>query len=334
MSREKLSNRAKERIGTGTVAAVVEEDWECGWQEYGAQNDDGIDGVILMRRGRKRPTDTGGVIFVQIKCGAAGGYRQDQAQNPNHIGIALGAKYIQLHRPRWMKMPGPAVLIFVDDTIKRGQNRAWWTDLKQESSYSRTNMGLLLVPKNQIFAHHSKSEFHRLCGPSVADRNFERIELARSDLLIPKLGKSESLRNDAWDFYKHWRSDENACTNPALGRVLINRIGWKHITRPGRQHERILQSWLLLGAAKRMVQTCNRIYPLGHATNKVFDDGNTLITDYLGLRASITFPHRHAGTVQVVLRRSRLLKERSLECVSQKIWFYSVYEPRRKFGLV
>ena len=332
MNSQRSSNRAKERTGINTVSSVVEEDWECGWQEYGAQNDDAIDGVILMRRGKKKPADTGGVVFVQIKCGADG-YRQDQRQYPDHIGVALGADYIRAHRPRWDKTPGPAVLVFVDDSIRRGENRAWWTDLKDESSYSPTNNGMVLIPKGQIFAHHAKSHFHRLCGPVVADRTIEQLELSRGEILVPKPGKSESLRNDAWQFYKDWRSDQAASSNPALGPILINRIGWKHITRPGRQHERIVQSWLLLGAAKRMVQTCRKVYMLGHASQKGYQDGNTLITDYVGLRGTVTFPHRHAGTVQVVLRRSRLITVSGGQCARQKIWFYSVYEPRRKFGL-
>lgn len=333
MNIEKKSNRVKERIGVNAVACVVEEDWECGWQEYEAQNDDAIDGVIIMRRGRKRPVDTGGVIYAQVKCGADG-YRQDQDQYPDKIGVQLGAEYIAKHRPRWRSVPGPAVIVFVDDSIKRGGNRAWWADLRDPATYSPTNAGMLLVPKSQVFAHHAKSDFHRLCGPSVVDRHLEALVLGREEILVPKLGRDESLRNDAWSFYKNWRSGAHLCVNPTLGQVLVNRVGWKHITRRGRQHERIVQSWLLLGAAKQMVMTCSKVYQLGHASEKIYDDGNALVTDYLGLRASVVFPHRHSGTVQVVLRRSRFISGSNERFNTQKIWFYSVYEPRRKQALV
>lgn len=100
-SREHMttSNRVKGRIGVNTVATIVENLWESGWQEYGASNDDAIDGVILMRKGTAKPTDTGGIVFVQVKCGGDG-YRQDQKQHPNHVGVALGLAYITKHRSR------------------------------------------------------------------------------------------------------------------------------------------------------------------------------------------------------------------------------------------
>ena len=148
------SNRVKERIGIDVVSRIVEVDWENGWQEYAAQNDDAIDGAILMRRGSKKPIDTGGLVFVQVKCGG-NGYRNDQAQYPNHIGVALGAGYIDAHRPRWVRVPGPAVLVFVDDTQNRRDPPAWWADLKRTDTYSPTNDGMLLVPKAQRFGHHS-----------------------------------------------------------------------------------------------------------------------------------------------------------------------------------
>lgn len=282
-----------------------------------------------MRRGSKRPIDTGGIVFVQVKCGG-NGYRKDQAQYPHHIGIALGAAYIDAHKTRWMRVPGPAVLIFVDDTLNKKTPPAWWTDLKCADSYSPTNGGMILVPKSQRFSHHSKSAFHRLCGTGPSDRQLEEIKIQRRDTLIPQLGKAESLRNDAWSFYKNWRDDPASCINPILGPVLVNRIGWKHMTRRDRLPERIVQSWQLLGAAKAMVSNCKNIITLGHATHHHYPDGNTQVVDYLGLRANMVFPHRHQSILQVVLRRSRLITP-TFE--RQKIWFYSVYELRRGMGL-
>lgn len=327
------SNRVKERIGINAVSRVVEVDWESGWQEYAAQNDDAIDGAILMRRGSVNPTDTGGIVFVQVKCGG-NGYRQDQAQYPDHIGVALGAGYIKTHRPRWIKVPGPAVLIFVDDTANRMNPPAWWTDLRDERSYSLTNDGMILVPKAQRFAHHSKSAFHRLCGTGPSDRQLEEIRIGRKDTLIPRLGRTESLRNDAWEFYKAWRDEPSSSANPILGPILVNRVGWKHMTRRDRLPERIVQSWQLLGAAKEMVSKCKNIFTLGHATHQRYPDGNTQVVDYLGLRASVVFPHRHQSILQVVLRRSWLITPANQNSERQTIWFYSVYELRRGIGRV
>lgn len=323
------SNRVKERIGINTISRIVEVDWESGWQEYAATNDDAIDGVILMRRGSKRPTDTGGVVYVQVKCGGDG-YRQDQDQYPAHIGVQLGKKYIETHRQRWASVPGPAVLIFVDDTEDRKSPPAWWVNLKAGDSYSPTNAGMILIPKLQRFAHHSKSDFHKLCGPATVDRVLEEIKLCRDDLVLPKLGKGESLRDDAWEYYKKMRDDIGQCINPTLGQILVNRVGWKHMTRRSRLPERIVQSWLLLGAAKAIINECTKVFNLGHASQKVFPDGNANVVDYLGLRANVAFPHRHQSVLQVVLRRSRLITP---NYKGQKIWFYSVYELRRGRGL-
>lgn len=120
-----MDNRTKERIGINAVSRIVEIEWNSGWQEYAAHNDEGIDGIILMRRGTKSPSDTGGIVFVQVKCGG-NGYRNDQVQYPDKICLALGQEYIEKHMSRWRGVPGPVILIFVDDTLDRKLPPAWW----------------------------------------------------------------------------------------------------------------------------------------------------------------------------------------------------------------
>src|SRR3569833_2577059 len=142
------SNRVKERIGINAVSCFVVGVWVCGWQEYAASNDDAIDGVILLRRGTKRPTDTGGIVFVQVKCGG-NGYRQDQVQYPDHVCIALGATYIEAHRERWQRVPGPAVLIFVDDTQDRHIPPAWWVDLRGPAAGAPAGAGGRRGPRSR-----------------------------------------------------------------------------------------------------------------------------------------------------------------------------------------
>ena len=65
-----LSRRMRiknEATGKRVVAQYVQEFWECGWQALDARNDYGIDGMIIMRR---KNTDLGVKINVQVKCGA------------------------------------------------------------------------------------------------------------------------------------------------------------------------------------------------------------------------------------------------------------------------
>lgn len=326
------SNRTKERIGINAVSRTVEVDWASGWQEYEAQNDDAVDGIILMRKGRDNPTDTGGVVFVQVKCGG-NGYRSDQRQYPDHLCIALGEQYIRNHQPRWNRLPGPVVLIFVDDTIDKRLPPAWWVNLRDPNCISPSNGGNILIPKSQRFGHHAKGMFHSLCGPGPADRRLKTISLSRQQLVPIRLGSSESLRNDAWEFYKEWRHDDTSRFHSELGEILVNRVGWKHLTRKGRSPERIIHSWLLLGAAREMVrQDANALY-LGHAKVTTVSGGLTKIVDYLGLKANIVFPHRHQSMVQVVLKRQRLLNTKYRGAGAEKLWFYSVFEPRRGMEL-
>lgn len=323
------SNLVKSRIGVNRVSSIVEGLWECGWQEYAPQNDDAFDGVIIMKRGTKHPAATGGMVFAQVKCGSQG-YKKVQKQHPDHIGVFLGSEYIEKHVPRWNRAPGPPVLIFVDDETSKELPNAYWVDLRNPGAYSTTNKGLLLLPKTNRFSHHSKGDFHQLCGSAPADYGLEQIVLKRRDSLIPNIGNTGNLRREAGMFYASWRNAQSLHDNPALGRVLVNRTAWEHIKRPGRLPERIVQSWFLLGAARKMIHTCKRYWTLGNATSKTNPDGNIEVVDFLGLRAKVAFPHRHQSVVQVVLKRSRLTTMNSpTQGVRQKIWFYSVYELRR-----
>jgi hypothetical protein len=188
---------------------------------------------------------------------------------------------------------------------------------------------MILIPKSQRFSHHSKGDFHRLCGARTHDRLLEVFSLERNDMVLPVLGKTESLRKDAWNYYKAWRDDSTARQNPLLGEILVNREGWKHITRRGRLPERIVQSWMLLGAAKKLVTSSRQVFNLGRARVTIFADGNSVTEDYLGLRGIICFPHRHQSVVQVVLKRNRLVSPSDASREREKIWFYSVYELRR-----
>lgn len=314
-----FTNGQKEALGIRVVSAFIREPWNCLWQEYDARNDNGIDGVAIMRKGNH---ETGGLVFIQVKCGG-NGYRSDQKQHPDKICINLGGKYIKDHKPRWESTLGPCVVVFVDDATEKINPPAWWADLKDASTYSLTNKGMLLIPKSQRFGPHSKGDFHRLCGSGPIDKILPVINYMRQDLIVPQL--QENLLHAARGAYKTWGIGKS----PALGDVLVNRVGWRHMTRQGRLIERISQSLGLLGVAKRMVNEIDEVDMLGRTTLKLLSDGSTMVTDHLGLRANVVFPHRHQSVIQVVLLRKRLLSKISSAPTFQKIWFLSVYELRR-----
>jgi hypothetical protein len=318
-----MSNRQKEAIGMRVVQQITRESWDCGWQELDARNDNGIDGVIIMR---KRGKETGGIVFTQVKCGGDG-YRKDQKQHPDKIGVSLGKDYVREHYPRWNSTVGPSVIVFIDDTIDPISPPAWWADLKDPSTYSQTNGGMLLVPKKQRFGAHSKGDFHRLCGAGPIDKILPIIELTRDELVIP--GRTQTLIHAARGFYKTWSQSSYPTQHPTLGQILINRVGWRHITRQKRLKERVFQSLNLLSAAKRIVAEIAEVDMLGRPEVKDIEGGAMKITDHLGLRAIVIFPHRHQSVVQVVLRRERIISKLSTSEPAQRIWFLSVYELRR-----
>ena len=319
------SNSQKEAVGIRVVATFVREPWACGWQEYEARNDNGVDGVVIMRKGQR---ETGGLVFVQVKCGG-NGYRQDQQQHPDKVGVSLGSGYLRKHKNRWKSVNGPCVIVFVDDAVDRKNPPAWWADLKSEDTYSKTNSGLLLIPKGQRFGSHTKGDFHRLCGSGPIDKTLPVITAERADLIIP--AANQTMQQAARGFYKQWSIDAYASLtgNPCIGPVLVNRVGWRHITGQSRLRERQFQSLTLLGIAKRMVNELDDVEMLGRASVEALSGGDRKITDHLGLRTNVIFPHRHQAVIQVVFRRERVISTSASAPPQQKVWFLSVYELRR-----
>ena len=329
------SRTVTETNAIGSVQRYVRNDFFSRWQEFEARNDDGIDGILLLRKKVIDKTASGdkpqfishpirGVIFIQVKGGA--GYRKDFKKRPEHIGIQLGKKYIKDHRPRWKALPGPAILVYVDTENKKQNLDAWWTDLNDESSYSSKNENIVLIPKSQRFGPHSKGDMRRLIGPAMQyDELLPIVTLSKEDSSYIHL--NQALKDCARTFYRDWSALPLASrTNPALGEVLVTRVGWRHLTRRGRRQERIVQSMQLLGAAKRIIQEVDSIGWLGRMEERQLKNGNIQRRELLGIRAKVRFPFRHESVVQVILERKRTYGQTLL---TEQTRFYSVYEARR-----
>jgi hypothetical protein len=329
------SRTVTETDAIGAVQRYVRHDWFSRWQEFEARNDDGIDGIVMLRKKIIDKTASGdkpnftshpirGILFVQVKGGES--YFKEFQKRPDHIGIQLGEKYIREHRPRWNALPGPAILVYVD-TVNFKQNLdAWWTDLKDDSSYSTENKQIVLVPKSQRFGPHSKGDMRKLAGPAMQyDEQLRVICLTKEDSSYIHL--NQPLKDCARTFYRDWSALSAAeRTNPTVGEVLITRVGWRHLTRLGRRQERIVQSMQLLGAAKRIIQEVGSIGWLGRMEERQLKNGNIQRRELLGIRAKVKFPFRHESVVQVILERKRIYGQTLL---SEQAWFYSVYEARR-----
>lgn len=315
--------RAQERAGINEVRRIVETHWNCGWQDIQAPNDNGIDGIIIMRRGS---TETGEIVFVQVKCGAA--YKRETLVRPDHIDVNLTQGYIDAHRPRWDVLPGPVVLIYVDPfTDKQNPTpSAWWASLKDDAAYCDVNKNVVLVPKVQRFLNHTKGDFFKLFNQRPDDRRLPLISLERKDVAYFEL--SNTLKFGAWNYYKEWKASPDAeRTVSELGPIIVSRVGWRHITRQGRNRERILQSFHLLGAARQIIRQVDRYERISVVKKADTEYGGINLFDYLGMRARVQFPHRDESIVQVVLQRMREVDE--YDGVRTRVWFYSVYEKRR-----
>ncbi len=307
-------------IGIRLAGQVVREHLGCRWEGISLENDDGIDGIILVRRNGR---ETGCILFAQVKCGV--GYRRQSPRMPDHIGVSLGTEYIRVHRPRWDVKPGPVILIYIDPTTDRFLPDAWWTDLKDEASYLDKVPSYIFVPKRQRFFLHSKGHLEDLCKHSVRDAQLPEITINPTDEAVFS-GYSKPLKQSARSFYQTWAS--LGSVNPGLGHVNVSRIGWRHLTRRGRPLSRVAQSWQLLPAARRIVEEITPAQTLSRADTVTLNGSIERVRDFLGLRARVAFPHRDPATVQVVLLRIRDIDTETGH-TAQRVWFYSVYEKRR-----
>lgn len=313
--------RTQQAFGLLTVQRIAQIDLHCGWQEVAAINDNGVDAIIIDRR---KGVDTGSLYFVQVKCGDS--YIQNAKKRPDHLGIAVGQDYIAAHRPRWEALIGPAILVYVDAQT----GRSFWTDLRSEASYCpQENKSIILVPKCQRFGSHSLGDLRSLRSFRERDRTLSTIRVFPNE--IPTQNFSETPKAAARSFYREWaNASASARTHSSLGEIGISRVGWRHVSAKGRGLHNVLQSWMLLGVAKRIIQSSIAPYTI-RAPDKSETLTHYVFHDYISLRSRVAFPNRHEAVVQVVLKRIRSI-EKATGSIQQRIWFYSVHEPRRGKG--
>lgn len=323
-----VDNKILDNLGVVTVTTLVETQLMCGWQGFDAKNDNAFDGMIIMKRGRKSVKETGGIIFVQIKCGTTGGYKIVRKKDPENIGIHVGEEYIKSHRPRWNAVSSPSILIFVDadeydfDKPNQYEPLMYWVDLKRDDSYCEDNKQIILVPIKNKISLKSKGELHNLCSPLISGKDLKTIYFKSKEAL--KINLNSSLKQEALEFYDLWK--KQTCQHSKLGNIIISRKGWRHIARPNRATHRIIASWLLLPVAKQIIESVSEYQILNRSKVDVSQDV-IIVEDYIGLNANVSFNYRDNSLVQVILVRKRIINK--TEIALEKIWFYSVFEKRR-----
>lgn len=312
----------QEKYGLRNIRRIVEGEMKSDWQPLDQSNDDGIDGYITLR---KKGEVTGEIILVQSKYYS--NYQDSPLKNKGLIGVNIGSEYIEKHIPRWTKMIAPVIIIYTQFLENDNDAISWWTDATDQNSYSESAKSYVLLPKKQRFKGHSIGDLKKLCGHRQKDHELTRIKLVRKDVSYIKL--SAQIKESARDYYKKWKeSDILERTNPILGEIIINRVGWRHITRKKRKVERVIQSWQLLGVAKRIIKEVDKPENIGRSREKSEGEWK-IIENYIALRAFVTFPHRYESSVTVVLRRQQKINTISGLGEKTKYWFFSVYETRR-----
>lgn len=141
---------------------------------------------------------------------------------------------------------------------------------------------------------------------------------------------SDSLKTNARNYYTNWsNSSSSARTNPDLGEIIVNRVGWRHITRKDRLSLAVSQSFQLLPVAAKIIREVTLAKTLRAWTEKIIDQ-NRIFDDLLCLDAQVYFQHRQSTVVRVVLRRRRTFFDAS-GTSNSRIWFYSVFELHQKY---
>lgn len=318
--------------------------WGWSFTPTAPHDDDGLDGLVYIRvekRSPENPDDqrtwkhefTGGIIHVQIKSGTS--YISEETQDY----LAIKVADFETKRSLWEKSTIPVALIYVmAEKIGARTTKAWWADLKSPASY--TLKDTILVPKKNRFQAgiECRRPFGRLASRQLRLVGLESIDMSSPWKLPSKLDqRTKGLKHAAREFYSNWKS--LGAVNPDLGRVIVNRTGWSHMTRVGRPLSRIDASYELLPAAARIIDNVKNWKVLRRGGRaRLFPDDSWAIYDYLGLSAMVKWPARASSEVMVILKRQTILArdqassnpKAMTRTVDTKIWLYSVYEPGRR----
>lgn len=320
-----MHDESTEVKGIHYVAQIAREIWLCRWEELTARNDDAIDGLIFYKK-KGLVTDT---IYVQVKTGK--GYKKTPKTYPNHICIKLGIDYIEKHKPRWLSLPGPVILVYVEPAQVSWKSTAWWTDLKNLESYSDSAKSYILVPKEQKFDISSKKQIYSLTGHRYQESVLTNIII--EDSLLKHLNlKDKPIKKIASEYYKSLSEIKLKPSNKELREVKFTRVGWRHITRKTRSLQRIIQSFLLLPVAKEIIEKVDKFQIVDYYS---IEDGEKNIIHYqtLLMQARVSFSFRYPAIVNLLLKRKIIVSAEKSE-TSSTVWFYSIFESRRGRELV
>ncbi|MGE8015286.1 DUF4365 domain-containing protein [Bacillus mycoides] len=294
------------------VRDVVTERFSGEFIEFPHRIDNGFDGAIIWRE-KGNIVD---VIYVQCK----GGESYLPVGRDGKFKIKLNRDYVKKHKEVWSKVASPAILVITDKNKK-----AWWIDLKSKDSYDETGEELF-GDGTKIFNIKARKYLKNLLSKKLRQEGIPELRV-QSSSLSNFLVKS-SLKEVSKNIYRQLGEKEIKSKCLELDKkIQFTRVGWRHLTRSKRNKGRIIQSLLLLPIVKDII---NNAPDYEKVESKYFIDSNTgnkIILEKLVIQAQCSFNFRFPSVIRVVLLRKR---ELSSTGETEKLWFYSVYEARRK----
>lgn len=296
-----LKTQRKGQLGVNAVEKIVLASWNARWQPLEAHNDDAVDGLIFLENGGEL---SGQIIYAQVKCVKAN-HRSD-----GMLTIPIAADQLSRNLAAWRRVVGAAIVILVNPS----DLKARWVNIKPGEATTSTQ---ILVPEDQLFDGHAKNEISRLCGTLHHDLQAQKVHTFAEDFI--HLRSNTHMQKASRKLYKEMETIHAHLGNSGQ-RVHFDRDGWRHTTRPNRSQLSRYQSFVLLGAARKILENCSTPLPSlysGSTIDKEFS--------YFQIDSTVSFPFRQTGLVRLILRQSN--NEPSTD---QKLKFWTIYEPRRK----
>lgn len=202
-------------------------------------------------------------------------------------------------------MVGGAILVHVHP---EEPYPAHWVDLLSPAAILGSQV--FVDPTNR-FDGSCRSALRKLCGTIHRDLLKPRIDTVAEDFSYITAASHE-LQRASRDQYLRLRDDKPALLGGPD--VDFTSEGWRHITRHSRSRLVQLQSMLLLGCLRRIIETT--------AESSIEVEEPTFDGHLVVARAAVTFPFRQTALVKLMLKRRG-------DPGAYRYSFWSVYEARR-----
>lgn len=316
--KNKMASHAVEATGLRVISMYVQEFFHWGWQPYGQENDDGIDGEIIPR------TSNGNDMGVRIKVQSKSGPSYLSSINEQSVTISpySSKERLQEHCDGWNRSNEPVILVYTNaERINDKGNKyldlknpqAWWVRL---DNYQHDGSSIIKIPRKNLFQEHTKGELVKMIKPYLKDWiHCVKIAPEKTDL---RLWNSLHLLDDAKLYYNDWKtSNPTIMISGTLYPLNVSRTGWRHITDKARK-ERVAISLRLLPIARKILELSKDIRPVVLRSHQMGTFWESTM-QHLGYRARVVLDGREQK-VQVVVKIYRNLRYNK-----EKVWLYSVH---------